>query len=192
MKIQFIYQKKKDKDYTEKTANISYCGYILSNSRLAPSLSEFKNQFIKEFSLENQINENDEIKVFNAEKQKIDNDSNYNNMLENMANSKNKTTVFVETEKIPVYFSGEKSIEFEDEIKNVVERELRIAANNIKKCLTTNLSLSNSKKVRVESCSKCNKQIIGYLYKEISPDEKDSYYCELCSTTVDIPLFKIN
>ena len=179
-------------DKTDKIANISYCGYTLSNVHLAPSLSEFKTQFIKEFSLENQFNENDEIKVLNGEKQNIDNDNDYTTMLENLVNSKNKGTIFVETTKIPVYFSGEKSIEFEDEIKNVVERELRIAANNIKKCLTTNLSLSNSKKVRVESCSKCNKQIIGYLYKEISPDENDSYYCELCSTTVQIPLFKIN
>ena len=177
---------------TDKTANISYCGYILSNIHLAPSLSEFKAQFIKEFSLENQFNENDEIKIFNAEKQNINNDSDYKAMLDNLANSKNKGTVFVETEKIPVYFSGEKSIEFEDEIKNIVERELRIAANNIKKCLTTNLSLSNSKKVRIQSCSKCHNQIIGYLYKEISPDEKDSYYCELCSTQVNTPLFKIN
>ena len=114
-------------------------------------------------------------------------------MLEHFLEAKDSKdkVVYVETKKLPVYFEGEKSIEFEDEIKKVVERELRIAANNIKKCLTTNLSLSNSKKVRIETCKKCNSQIIGYLYKAIDPNE-DSYYCELCSSKIQTPLFKIN
>ena len=113
-------------------------------------------------------------------------------MLQNFSNQKAIQNVYVETEKIPIFFQGDKSIEFEDEIKKVVERELRIAANKIKKCLTTNLSLSNSKKVRTQSCETCKKQIIGYLYKKISPTENDSYYCELCSTKVDTPMFKIS
>ena len=113
-------------------------------------------------------------------------------MLDNFLNAQSKQVIYVETKKIPVYFSGKKSIEFEDEIKNVVERELRIAANNIKKCLTTNLSLSNSKKVRTQCCEKCQEQIIGYLYKKVSPTENNAYYCELCSTTIEEPMFKIN
>ena len=172
------------------TANISYCGYVMPNVTLAPSLDQFRQQFIKDFSLQNQFNEKDEIDFFDSEKKPIKDDNDYQSVLQSF--SSKKGTIFVETDKIPVYFSGEKSIEFEDEIRNVVERELRIAANNIKKCLTTNLSLSNSKKVRIQSCSKCKNQIIGYLYKEISPDEKDFYYCELCSTQVSTPLFKIN
>ena len=113
-------------------------------------------------------------------------------MLEDYKGDIRNKTIFIETEIIPVHFEGPKSIEYEDEIKKVVERELLIAANNIKKCLTTNISLSNSKKVRKEICSDCKKQIIGFLYKKISPTEQNDYYCELCSMKVDAPLFKIN
>ena len=177
------------------TSSISYLGCPKSKIQLAQTLSDFKTQFIKEFALGNQMNEDDVITVYYKQDEKrtdVKEQEDYEAMLESFAKAKNAQTVYVETEKIPIYFEGEKSIEFEDEIKNVVERELRIAANNIKKCLTTNLSLSNSKKVRVQTCKECKKQIIGYLYKKVSPTENDSYYCELCSTKVEEPMFKIN
>ena len=176
------------------TSSISYLGYIKTNIQLANTLSDFKTQFINEFSLGNQMNEEDEITLYyKQDEKKIDvkEEADYEQMLELFTKSKSPI-VYVETEKIPVYFEGNKSIEFEDEIKKVVERELRIAANNIKKCLTTNLSLSNSKKVRIQTCKDCKKQIIGYLYKKVSPIENDSYYCELCSSKVEEPMFKIN
>ena len=186
------------KDEINTTACISYIGCLVTNVNLATNLSEFKTQFIKDFKLDKLIKGNvDEVKL-NYKKggktSNVEDEDDYHNMLKYFVEDVNEVkerVVYVETEKIPVHFEGEKSIEFEDEIKNVVERELRIAANNIKKCLTTNLSLSNSKKVREEICKDCKKQIIGYLYKEVNPDE-DSYYCELCSTKVEKPLFKIN
>ena len=185
-------------DKIKITANIYYCNFPKSNVCLATNLSDFKTQFINEFSLQNQLTEKDEIKIYYKEdgekdkKVEVKEQSDYQDMLQNLSNSKGIKNVYVETEKIPVFFEGDKSIEFEDEIKKVVERELRIAANKIKKCLTTNLSLSNSKKVRTQSCEGCQKQIIGYLYKKISPTENDCYYCELCSTKVDTPMFKIS
>ena len=185
-------------DKIKITANIYYCNFPKSNVCLATNLSDFKTQFINEFSLQNQLTEKDEISIYYNEEGKkekkieVKEQSDYQTMLESFSNPKAIKNVYVETEKIPVFFQGDKSIEFEDEIKKVVERELRIAANKIKKCLTTNLSLSNSKKVRTQSCEGCQKQIIGYLYKKISPTENDSYYCELCSTKVDTPMFKIS
>ena len=182
-------------DKIKTIADISYCGYEIPNIHLEANLSDFKKQFINEFSLQEQINEDDEMSIYYKQEEKkieVQNQSDYKNMLDNFLNSKSKQVIYVDTKKIPVYFSGKKSIEFEDEIKNVVERELRIAANNIKKCLTTNLSLSNSKKVRTQCCEKCQEQIIGYLYKKVSPTENNAYYCELCSTTIEEPMFKIN
>ena len=185
-------------DKIKITANIYYCNFPKSNVCLATNLSDFKTQFINEFSLQNQLTEKDEISIYYNEEGKkekkieVKEQSDYQAMLQSFSNPKAIKNVYVETEKIPVFFQGDKSIEFEDEIKKVVERELRIAANKIKKCLTTNLSLSNSKKVRTQSCEGCQKQIIGYLYKKISPTENDSYYCELCSTKVDTPMFKIS
>ena len=179
------------------TANISYIGCLIHNVHLATDLTEFKTQFIKEFHLEKLIKEDeDEITIYykkGEKKNDVKESEDYKTMLEHFLEAKDSKdkVVYVETKKLPVYFEGEKSIEFEDEIRKVVERELRIAANNIKKCLTTNLSLSNSKKVRIETCKKCKNQIIGYLYKKIDPNE-DSYYCELCSSAIETPLFKIN
>ena len=177
------------------TSNISYCGYEIPNVHLESNISDFKNQFIKIFSLEEQLKEDDEISIYYKSKERrinVQNQSDYKAMLDCFADSKQNQVLYVETKKIPVHFSGKKSIEFEDEIKNVVERELCIAANNIKKCLTTNLSLSNSKKIRTQCCENCKEQIIGYLYKKVSPTENDAYYCELCSTTIEEPMFKIN
>ena len=136
------------------TANIYYCNFPKSNVCLATNLSDFKTQFINEFSLQNQLTEQDEMSIYYKEEDKkveVKEQSDYQEMLQKFSNSKGIKNVYVETEKIPVFFEGDKSIEFEDEIKKVVERELRIAANKIKKCLTTNLSLSNSKKVRTQT-----------------------------------------
>ena len=177
------------------TANLSYCGYEIPNVHIATNLSEFKNQFIKEYSLQNQIKEDDNISISYKENEKkinINNEEDYHKMLDNFINSQKDKIIYIDTDKIPLHFDGKKSIDFEDEIKKVIERESLIAANNIKKCLTTNLNISNSQKVRLQSCVKCNKQIIGYLYKAINPLENDKYYCELCSIDSEVPLFKID
>ena len=183
-----------EEEIIKTNANLSYCGYEISNIHLATNLSEFKTQFIKEYSLEGQIKENDPISLYyKKDSNKIDvkNELDYHKMLEYFFNSKDNI-IFIETVKIPIHFDGPKSMEFEDEIKKVVQRELCIAANNIKKCLTTNLTLSNCKKIRNDNCKMCNKQIIGYIYKKVSPTENDTYYCEDCSLKIDTPLFKIN
>ena len=185
----------KDKGSDLTTTTISYCGYQLKDFSLPSDYSDFKIQLKKTFSLEQILKEDDPIKIHykdDKENKEVNDDSDYNSMVEYISGKKGNAIVYVETEKIPVSFEGGNSIEFEDEIKKVVERELRIAANNIKKCLTTNISLSNSKKVRTQCCKGCKKQIIGYLYKAIDKENEDSYYCELCSTNIDTPLFKIN
>ncbi len=188
-------------EVTEATPRISYCGYKMPVSSYEETLSNFKQKFVKDFSLENQIKESEienegEISIYyidekSNKKTEIKNESDYKQMLDNLSTF-HKKTIYVETKVIPVHFDGEQSIEFEDEIKKVVERELRIAANNIKKCLTTNISLGNCKKIRTQTCENCKNQIIGYLYKTIDCDEKDKYYCELCSASIQTPMFKIN
>ena len=176
------------------TANIIYCGYELSNVHLGKDLEEFKAQFINLFSLENLLSNKDITSITYKDeresKKAVNTNEDYIEMLKFFLETKNKKIIYIETEKMPVYFEGEKSVEFEDEINKVVERELLIAANNIKKCLTTNISYGNSKKVRTQSCKGCGKQIIGYLYKKVS--ENDEYYCEFCSSNINEPLFKIN
>ena len=168
---------------------VSYCDLAISDFKLPQKLSEFTEEFIKQFGLVNQIKPS-EIKSIHYNGNEIQDESSYNTMLTEIASKKNGETIFVKTEKVPQHFEGEKSIDFEEEIKKLVEKEFKVAANNIKEGLTNHLSLSNCKKIRIEMCSKCNKQIVGYLFKKVSC-EKDENFCELCSTKVMEPMFKI-
>ena len=185
-------------DSIRTRANLNYLNCVISQVNLPNELEEFKKLFVEKFSLGNQIkdcNEKDAISVFYVKedvKTLVDDQEKYHNMLEIFSKIEKKT-IFIETKILPTYFSTEKTNEFEEEIKNIVERELNIAANNIKKCLTSNATCSNCKKVRNMFCKKCEKQIIGYLYKKVSGDENemDDYYCELCASEVDFPLFEI-
>lgn len=187
-------------------SDLNYCGCILHDIHLAQNLQEFKNQFIKAYSLEDQITDSDEILISYGEplrgnneveigapreKTIIETDSDYQTMLRDFFQDNNKKRqIVIETKKLPVFFKGEKCFEFEDEIKQVVERELKIAGNNIKKCLTSNIKIGCNKQVRNLMCNMCKEQIIGCYYKKVSPDE-DLNLCELCATKVNFPVFKI-
>ena len=168
---------------------VSYCGTTITKFLFPKSLSEFKNTFISQFGLKNQIKPED-ISSIKFEEKEIANQSEYVELLNSISN-KEKSIVFVETSKIPGHFEGEKSIEFEEEITKFVENEFKVAANNIKAELTKFCCLSNCKKIRIEECCNCKEQIFGYLYKKISGNDKDEYFCELCSTQVQEPMFKI-
>ena len=169
---------------------VYYNGASISHFILPQNLSKFKSDFIAKFGLTNKITPED-ITSIKYNEESMNTDSDYNKILNTISKAKN-STIYVETEKVPVHFEGEKSIEFEEEIKKLVENELRVAACHIKNGLTNNLSLSNCKKIRNEKCNGCQKQIIGYLYKKISPENKKEYFCELCAIDQTQPMFKIH
>ena len=168
---------------------VTYCGATITKFFFPKDLTEFKNQFILQFGLKYQIKP-DDISLIKFEDNEITNDSDYEEMLKNISNKKN-SKVLVETKKVPIHFEGDKSIEFEEEIMKMVENEFKVAANNIKAGLTKCACLSNCKKIRIEECCNCKEQIFGYLYKKISGNDKDEYFCETCSTLVKEPMFKI-
>lgn len=184
-------------------ADLIYCGYVLHDIHLSSSLDEFKTQFIKEYGLKGQFTEKDEINIYykkikeeeneqDREGTKIDilKETDYQLMLKVFFEDKKKKKIFIETKKLPIFLQGEEPLEFEDEIKNVVERELKIAGNNIMKCLTTNITYGSCKQIRNNICSKCNNQIIGCVYKKVDPNE-EKFYCELCTSGLDFPIFKL-
>ena len=168
---------------------VSYCDAEITKFFFPKDLTEFKNQFIIQFGLKNQIKP-DDISLIKYEEKEITTDTDYTLILNDIS-SKKQSKVFVETKKVPTHFEGDKSIEFEEEILKLVENEFKVAANNIKAEFKKNICLSNCKKIRSEECCNCKEQIFGYLYKKISEDNKDKYFCELCSTQVKEPMFKI-
>ena len=170
--------------------NISYCGLKISSVNLPNNLSDFKKEFITKYGLTNQIN-SDDISSIKYNNQEIMDDSSYYKMLEEISKKNNISTIEVKTKKVPVHFKGEKSTDFEEKIKKLIENEFRVAANHIREGLTNHICLSNCKKVRNEICSNCKEQIFGYLFKKISAENNDKFYCELCSTEINEPMFKI-
>ena len=179
-----------DENKINTKAKINYNGVSISRFQLQQNFSEFKTEFISQFGLTNQLTP-DDLTTIEYNKEIIKDDSTYKSILQNITKEENPI-INVETEKIPIHFEGDKSIEFEEEIKKLVQNELRVAACHIKSGLTSHLSLSNCKKIRMEMCQKCKKQIIGYLYKTISPEDNKEYFCELCATEQEKPMFKIH
>ena len=172
----------------EPKVKVSYCGIEIPDFPLPENLSSFKEQLIEQFGLINQIKPS-EISSIKYKDDLINDEPSYNKMIKNIS-KKGKDIIYITTEKVPIHIEGEKPIEFEDKIKKVVESEFKVAAHHIKEGLINHLSLSNCKKIRMEECSKCNKQIVGYLFKKVSCDKEENY-CELCSTTITEPMFKI-
>ena len=182
-------------DETKTKIKVTYNGVSISYFNLPSNLSKFKSEFISQFGLSNQLTP-DDITTIKYNEELIKDDSTYKIILKKISQEKNPdinaNIINIETEKVPIHFEGDKSIEFEEEIKILVENELKVAAEHIKKGLTSNLSLSNCKKIRKEICQKCQKQIIGYLFKKISGDDDNEYFCELCAIDEQEPMFKIH
>ena len=95
--------------------------------------------------------------------------------------------ILIETDEIPAGINRKVPENFDENIKCVVERELKIAAENIKKALAEKKNNINGIKKHDEKCSKCDSEIIGNLYKDVL--EEDKYYCEKCSTESENPVF---
>ena len=64
------------------------------------------------------------------------------------------------------------SLSFIIEVKSFLDNKF-YNENNFKKCLITNISYGNSKKVRNERYKECGKLIISYLYKKAGENDEN-------------------
>ena len=192
------------KELNNLKANIFYLNNTINDFELPLSLNEFRTQINDLFHIESRSN--DEIFVLytyiaeddedNKEKeQNLETKTNedYILLLKRIKNDEVKDkNILIETDKIPSEICRKNPETFEDEIHFVVERELKAAAENIKKYLSGNKKCYPSAKSRKNKiCSQCCRTIIGDIYKSVT-DIEEKIYCEKCSFMRKEPTFIIH
>ena len=193
-------EKEELKELENLKSNIYYLNNTIEDFDLPLSLNEFRTQIKDLFHIKSR--NNDEIFVIytfladedeNKEKEEIleaKTDNDYHLLLKRIKDDKIKDqTIFIETDKVPSQISRKDPETFEEEIQYVIERELKAAAENIKKYLSGNKKCYPSAKNRI--CSNCCRNIIGNIYKSVT-DIEEKIYCEKCSFTQKDPTFIIH
>ena len=100
-------------------------------------------------------------------------------------------TILIEIDKVPSETNRTIPETYEEEIQCVVERELKGAAERIKKYLSGKKNCYPCAKSHKKICSKCGRSIFGDLYKSVT-DIEEKYYCERCSFSQKEPCFIIH
>ena len=193
------------KELNNLKANIFYLNNTINDFELPLSLNEFRTQIKELFHIESRPN--DEIFVLYIYKKEEDDDDNkekeqnieaktnedYILLLKRIKNDEViDTNIFIETDKVPSEICRKNPETFEEEIHFVIERELKAAAENIKKYLSGNKKCYPSAKSRKNKiCSQCCRTIIGDIFKSVT-DIEERIYCEKCSYNRKEPTFIIH
>ena len=191
-------QEEELKELANQTANIYYMNNTIEEFDLPLSLNEFRNEIKNLLHIESK--NNDEIFVLyklnedeNKNEIEAKTDDDYTLLLKRMKEGIIKDrTIFIETDKVPSEISRNTPETFEEEIQYVIERELKGAAERIKKYLSGNKKCYPSvKNQKNKICSKCCRNIIGDIYKSVT-DYEGKIYCEKCSYSEKEPTFIIH
>ena len=168
------------KDYK---VNLFYFNNTINDYELPESFLNFKEDIKELFHIDSNLN--NEIFLFYT-------------YLENEKDKVKKINIVVNTEDDYKTMRNrvQKEIDpetFEEEIQCVVEREIKKAAERIRKCLSSNSEKYSYSKKQDKICEKCNQIIYGNIYKNALKGE-EKYYCEKCSFELkeNDPMFIIN
>ena len=196
------------KELANQTSNIFYLNNTINNFELPLSLNEFRSQIKDLFHIEKSNEEIFVIYTYLGEEDDEDDDKNnkqkektleaktdndYRLLLKRIKEDevKNKT-ILIEIDKLPSQISRKNPETFEEEIQYVIERELKNAAENIKKYLSGNKKcypLLKNRKNKI--CSRCLRIITGDIYKSVT-DIDEKIFCEKCSFIQKDPTFIIH
>ena len=190
------------KNLDGQTCKIYYFNNVIEDFPLPLFLNELRTQVKHLFRIESRAN--DEIFVIytflnkSKDKEVIEEvleaktDDDYFELLKRVKSDEIKDdTIYIETDKVPAEISRTRPKTFEDEIKCVIERELKSAADKIKKYLSGNKKCYPSAKTHKQFCSKCCRPINGDIYKSVI-DIEEKLYCEKCSFNQKDPCFIIH
>ena len=181
------------KDKNEIKANLRYLKSEIKDYQLPVYYNEFLTQIHEIFPEDKQL-----FIAYNYEKQvdenivekiiEVKNSEDYDLMISRL--QKNQLTnreVLIETDEIPAGTGRKYPKNFDENIECIVERELKVAAENIKEALIGKKNNYNEFKKHEEKCCQCKNEIVGNLYKDVL--EEDKYYCEKCSDGAENPTF---
>ena len=166
-----------DKKYA---INIFYLNSKINDYSFPKSFQTFKNNIISIFNLSPNSIEKldyfyDEEKTFNIKTE------------EDYKNEISKIKELVKIKDINIYIEYNDNIEnFEENIKSLVEYEIKSAADRIINGLKFKNNKSEELKKQEKICDMCNKLIVGDIFIEIV-DDKEICYCEKCSLDIGEP-----
>ena len=184
------------------TANIYYLNNTINDFDLPLSLNDFRTQIKNLFHIESRSNdeifvlytyleEDNDIKEEKILEVKTDED--YILLLKRVKDVEIKDNmILIEIDKVPSEIGRKNPETFEEEIKYVVERELKAASERIKKYLSgSKKCYPSAKNQKNKICSRCSRDIIGDVYKSVT-DIEEKIYCEKCSFSQSDPTFIIH
>ena len=99
--------------------------------------------------------------------------------------------IYIETDRVPNEVCREFSKNFDQEIELLIKTQLKAAGERIKKGLSGKMELYPSTKIQEKKCFKCNKNIIGDIFKCVE-DVDQTIYCKKCSLNKTSPMFIIH
>ena len=186
-----------EEEYGELKADVYFLNSTIKEVELPISLNEFREKIKGLFLIKNR--KNDEIFVIYSKEEnesettiEVKTDEDYIKLLKTIKESKIKdNTILIEIDKVPSETNRTIPETYEEEIQCVVERELKGAAERIKKYLSGKKNCYPCAKSHKKICSKCGRSIFGDLYKSVT-DIEEKYYCERCSFSQKEPCFIIH
>jgi len=180
---------------------VSFLNNKIEELELPLSLHEFRKKIKSIFQIEDKL---DEIFIIysiidiNEEKQKkeriieIKRNEDYISLLKKIKSNEVKDDIiFIETERVPDEISRETPENFEEEIECMIRTQLKAAGERIKKGLSGKSELIPSSNFTNKMCCKCQKHIIGNVYRSVT-DLEQKIYCEKCSYLPNCPMFVIH
>ena len=186
-----------EEEYGDLKADIYFLNSTIKDVELPISLNEFREKIKDLFLIKNR--KNDEIFVIYSKEEngsettiEVKTDEDYIKLLKTIKESEIKdNTILIEIDKVPSETNRTIPESYEQEIQCVVERELKGAAERIKKYLSGNKKCYPCAMSHKKMCSKCGRSIYGDLYKSVT-DIEEKYYCERCSFNQKEPCFIIH
>ena len=186
-----------EEEYGDLKADVYFLNSTIKEVELPISLNEFREKIKDLFLIKNR--KNDEIFVIYSKEEngsetsiEVKTDEDYIELLKTIKESEIKdNTILIEIDKVPSETNRTIPESYEEEIQCVVERELKGAAERIKKYLSGNKKCYPCAMSHKKMCSKCGRSIYGDLYKSVT-DIEEKYYCERCSFNQKEPCFIIH
>ena len=186
-----------EEEYGDLKADVYFLNSTIKEVEIPISLNEFREKIKDLFLIKNR--KNDEIFVIYSKEEngsetsiEVKTDEDYIELLKTIKESEIKdNTILIEIDKVPSETNRTIPESYEQEIQCVVERELKGAAERIKKYLSGNKKCYPCAMSHKKMCSKCGRSIYGDLYKSVT-DIEEKYYCERCSFNQKEPCFIIH
>ena len=182
---------------------LSYLNNKIEDFQLPSTLNEFRTKIKEIFQIKKNIDEifityiTEEQEEGKEDEQEfvheVKREEEYVNLLDLIKQEDvvKDSIIYIETDRVPNEVCREFSKNFDQEIELLIKTQLKAAGERIKKGLSGKMELYPSSKIQEKKCFKCNKNIIGDIFKCVE-DVDQTIYCKKCSLNKTSPMFIIH